>query len=470
MMKTNKFSLKKEMFLISLILLAPEIQAESAKVLFNYTTSSDLFAQEPRLGRLTNVCHTLADPIVVGVGFQKNMNTQNLSVMMTVNGKPVHKGYAPLSSLSSNKAEASTDTDLLIPWKVSVNGTAKGGGSGTSTVPEKYSNPFCFADGYSANAGPTNYYSPSTHGYFALFENFPESKKNEYAAEFIEHNRKEFYRLCGGRDKTKDAQHVWKSTYSIPLDNPLIPYNMIDLVKGGEGVKFLTSGIFYMDYDPPKTEKAKVPYDFSETTEDIKKEVDGSVSYEFPLKPDNSQSLENFWLDGGGSFVFGISNRNITSLKLDIKHELPGYSPQHIIFEWERASSYLNNVLAFKGITRQIGLMSAGELEVDTYNDASFYDKSVAQGYFRGTLVSEGALLKSYTDYIKDIMPLSLPAANPGDINLVNTERLVFRIGQSMDYGGDPTVTVYGQPLKFGPLYTGNKEAASAMQVRNACY
>ncbi|ECD7244841.1 hypothetical protein LVO39_005315 [Salmonella enterica] len=121
-------------------------------------------------------------------------------------------------------------------------------------------------------------------------------------------------------------------------------------------------------------------------------------------------------------------------------------------------------------MTQQSRLMPAGDIENDPYKGASFYTRDVASGYFRGTLVAGKSLNSTYTDYNK-FMPLSLPPATPGDINLVNTDSLTFKIGMTNGTaGGDPMVTVFGQPLKFGPLYAGDKEMISAMKVRNACY
>ncbi|HAF5791973.1 TPA: hypothetical protein G8M32_005224 [Salmonella enterica] len=197
---------------------------------------------------------------------------------------------------------------------------------------------------------------------------------------------------------------------------------------------------------------------------------DGSIKTVYTLPINTGYPGVAIAILNWANFQLNISHRNISSLELKVSVAGGVYG-----FLWERDSSGLTDKLNYKGkIGNPLYIHSAGNIKGDYYQ--SIYGKGIKKNYFRGTLVPQSLLSERYNK-INEVTPLSLPAENLGDINLVNTERLKFLIGEvnsngdySGGYGGNFGVTVWGMPLKFAPLYVNGKEAASAMQVRNACY
>lgn len=453
-MKKHDASLIKKGILLSLVLLSPEILAATENLNFNYTRA-DVSSLDPRLSKLGKTCHTLDDPIAILVRFKRDINTQSLHYVMTVEGAPVSKAYARLSSLSSGGKTVS-DPDLLVPWGVTLSGKA------SFNVVENYTeqvttyvDPFCF----SWEMATATHYFPESEGFIPIYRDPPYSTSTAT-------DSSEFVRYCIGDNPLKPRRRNpsnYMDTFWPDYNNPPdIVKNHISSSPNRDD--YLFKYIFFRKLTTTPVDKEHW----------VSKDVTANGSYtepsariEFPVYFGNNFAITK---EAAGFTVY-VNNRNITGLKLEIFLDSRPNAPV-TAFTWKKDNSYLNNVLSFVGEHHNGGLRSAGNIPEDPYVK-SFYTQNVGHenNYFRGTLVKKYFLNSAYTDYVNNIAPLSLPAKKQGDINLVNTDGLVFEIGQMTRWAADPTITVYGQPLKFGPLHTGNqKEVLSAMQVRNACY
>ncbi|EJI0210088.1 hypothetical protein NGF27_005294, partial [Salmonella enterica subsp. enterica] len=436
----------------SLVLLSPAILA-AENLNFNYTRS-DVSGLDPRLSKLAKACHTLTDPMVIHVLFGP-MSTQYMKVTMTVYGKKAGKGYAVYSSSGAGLKKNTADPDLVVPWVVSNKGSASGIAYNDVTTPDYhtvYDDPFCFTlDAGSSGTGGG--FAPSK-GYAPIYDLPPYAKG---------YGPKDYQKYCMNFNRVNGGENTYWPDYNTRpqavIEGMAKPWN-----------EYQGKYIFYRH----KEDKPTGTSSHHTESQDYSPSVNQSggsdsvpgVVLNFPVYKEGS-GYSNITK---GKFLVTLDNRNVTSLELDISQNVPGYEPSHAVFRWQRSEG-LSNVLAFQGMTQQSRLMPAGDIENDPYKSASFYAGDVASGYFRGTLVAGKSLNSTYTDYINKIMPLSLPPATPGDINLVNTDSLTFKIGMTNGTaGGEPMVTVFGQPLKFGPLYAGDKEMISAMKVRNACY
>ncbi|EJX4249077.1 hypothetical protein OD507_005666, partial [Salmonella enterica] len=444
-------SLTKTGILFSLVLLSPGVM-EAENLNFNYTRA-DVSGLDPRLSKLAQACHTLTDPMAIHVLFGP-MSTQYMKVTMTVYGKKAGKGYAVYSSGAGRKKNTA-DPDLVIPWGVSNKGSASGTIYRDVTTPDYqtvYDDPFCFSMD-TGNSGSGGGYVAS-NGYAPVYDRPPYSEGLGSG---------DYNKYCMQFNKVSGGENTYWPDYNRRPE--VVAEGM---AKGWDD--YQGKYIFYRHKELEPTGTV-THHTQSQSFSPSVNQSGGSdavpgVVLNFPVSEKNSGS--SFITEG--RFLVTLDNRNVTSLELDISQNVPGNESSHIIFRWQRNEG-LNNVLAFRGVTQQLHLTAAGNIENDPYNNASFYDSDVASGYFRGTLVAGNSLKSDYTDYINRVMPLSLPSAIPGDINLVNTDSLTFKIGMTNGTGGgDPTVTVFGQPLKFGPLYAGDKEMLSAMKVRNACY
>lgn len=453
--------------------MSPEILAADNSLLLNYSGSSDLFSREPRLGLLAKACHSKGDPMDIRVRFGE-LSVPAEGVILTIEGGDYRKSYSVFSASEVvNKKNTSKKNDFLVPWRVSVNGKVSGFGYANKTIPgraAKYEHAFCFADGYTGNSAPgfNKYWSPNTFGYFPLFEDYiPQELIETSTSDALEYNRNEFKRLCGGREATKDFQHVWSK--SLPYNNPPVPDNITPWNK-----EFATKGLFYLDYTPAesdKTENVQVELNQPQAVDSLPMNAAGVSSYHFPL----NSSLAHAYLYNG-DFMLRLNNRNISKLTLRVGNT---------VWSWESSNKNAsdNNLYLYKKDDYPIDPGLPGKTK-DPNNDPfrvsddampeSFYEKGYLTGsYFRGTLVKEASLSQVYTSYINNNTPLSLPPVADGTINLVNTENLTFTIAQVQDGGarnGLFSLRVSGQPLKFAPLYVNNTEAASAMTMRNSCY
>ncbi|HFW4210691.1 TPA: hypothetical protein ACIBOM_003724 [Salmonella enterica subsp. enterica serovar Reading] len=461
-MKVYNTSLIKKGILFSLFLLSPEILA-AENLNFKYTRA-DASSLDPRLSKLAKACHTLTDPLNINVQFG-GMLTNHVRVKMRVYGSNASKGYAVYTlpgspgksaSGSVNRAalkSSTTDPDLLVPFGLSVRGQANLQVAQPVIRPilvTEYDDPFCFSKG----AYRDKYKFPASDGAPPIYDLPPYTNWL---------GDRDFEKYCMGFSKHTPSNK--EDTY-WPHYGEDIPGPVANGIEKGGWDGYLGKYIFYRgkkQVDSGKTETTEKWVNFSQTADEAFTAL--STEYDFPIYKDGM----SFSGLQSGNFNLQLFNRDVTRLELEISLVLPGYQPSVNIFTWKRDNSYLNNVLAYQGVTtHQLPLEPAGDIENDPYQ--TFY-KNISQSYFRGTLVDDSSLNQKYKDQINNIMPLSLPAKRPGDINLVNTDSLTFKIKMTSGiYGGNDQVTVYGQPLKFGPLYTGSKMALSAMQVRDACY
>lgn len=447
-MNVNKFSLKKRWYWIFLVLLSPGAFSEKLDFDYEQPVSDSL---NPLLLKLGNVCHSLVDPMDIKVRFKEGMITDNVNIVMTIEGADLHKGYTGMTAVDANKVV----DDLYSRWKISTDGNVIYDYIRDITVPvtkPEYVDQFCFADHIIVidnKYGFVRYHPP-------IYDNPPYFYNSG--------DGRDFSRYCLGRSQAGDKEMVyWPDDFYNP------PQLVRDgLQKGWE--EYQGKYIFYRGKNiVPAGTVDKTEAGTTNTTDvdwDQHSQTSNKNAYVFPIKFKNS-SLD---ILRKGEFNFKLNNRNVLSLTLDISMSHPGtaYPDDHNIFKWERDDNSLDHTLVFKGAALKQNVISAGEVLSDPYQ--SFYDNKKINRSFRGTLVSNQSLTSGYEDYIKKI-PLSLPPKKDGDINLVNTQGLEILIGRFGNYGsGDFGITLYGQPLKFGPLYNGKKEVASAMQVRNACY
>ncbi|EHI7918686.1 hypothetical protein J9M50_004408 [Salmonella enterica] len=460
-MKVYNTSLIKKGILFSLFLLSPEILA-AENLNFKYTRA-DASSLDPRLSKLAKACHTLTDPLNINVQFG-GMLTNHVRVKMRVYGSNASKGYAVYTlpgspgksaSGSVNRAalkSSTTDPDLLVPFGLSVRGQANLQVAQPVIRPvlvTEYDDPFCFSKGVYRD----KYKFPDSDGAPPIYDSPP------YTAWLGD---RDFDTYC--MDFSKHTPSNKEDTY-WPHYGKDIPGPVANGIEKGGWDGYLGKYIFYRG-------KKEVDSGQTETTEklvNLNPTVDKAITalsteYDFPIYKDNT----SFSGLQSGNFNLQLFNRDVTRLELEIRQITPGYQPSVNVFTWKRDNNSLNNNLAYQGVKQQLPLEPAGNIENDPYQ--TFY-KNISQSYFRGTLVDDSSLNQKYKDQINNIMPLSLPAKRPGDINLVNTDSLTFKIKMTSGIsGGNFQVTVYGQPLKFGPLYTGSKMALSAMQVRDACY
>ncbi|ENT3641923.1 hypothetical protein ACFERN_005164, partial [Salmonella enterica] len=445
-MRMNHMSLNRKWILFSLVLLSPAILA-AENLNFNYTRA-DSRSLEPQLLKLGKACHSRDDPMDVEVDFLPDLLTSNSRIELIVSGEVQKKGYAGLSVLFKNPV---VDYDL----QTSMDITAGGGGStiyGTYdvTTPKTktvYEDPFCFhKDMYNI----TNQRFDNSDKYIPIYHEEPHAYYDQPADAF--------YKYC---DISRVQPTTDGSTYWPDYDNPPEGIKTAIAATRGDRDQFLFKYMFYRHkYEisdgtvtHQKEETSSVP---ATKPEQVVRINNSTLSYVFPIRlTENGMSILK-----KGNFRLTLSQRNITSLTLRITRKAAGYDDTIQDFTWKRdgGASELSNTLRFTPTPMTQHITPAGDIKDDPY--ATFYDrKSLNNSYFRGTLVAESSLNNNYKNYVKNISPLSLPAKSMGDINLLNTQKLKFVIGQAHPgggLGGDYTVTVFGQPMKFGPLYAGN--------------
>lgn len=458
-MRMNHMSLNRKWILFSLVLVSPAILA-AENLNFNYTRA-DSRSLEPQLLKLGKACHSRDDPMDVEVDFLPGLLTSHSRIELIVSGEVQKKGYAGLSVLFKNPV---VDYDL----QTSMDITAGGEGStiyGTYdvTTPKTrtvYDDPFCFHEDI-WNLVVPDFKVSGTH--------MPIYSQKPYIANL---EKGAFTKYC---DISRLQPTTDGSTYWPDYRNPPKGIKTAMAETSNDPDQFLFKYMFYRhkyeisdgDETHQKEETLSVP---ATKPEQVVRINNSTLSYVFPIRlTENGMSILK-----KGNFRLTLSQRNITSLTLRITHKVAGHDDTIQDFTWKRdgGASGLSNTLRFTQTPMTLRIPPAGDIKDDPY--VPFYDrKSLNNSYFRGTLVAESSLNNNYKNYVKNISPLSLPAKSMGDINLLNTQKLKFVIGQDNQQGGvggDYTVTVFGQPMKFGPLYAGNQEMVSAMQVRDACY
>ncbi|ECK2143437.1 hypothetical protein FQW43_27760 [Salmonella enterica subsp. enterica serovar Enteritidis] len=483
-MKKYNLSLIKKGILFSLVLLSPEILA-AERLGFNYTRP-DALTLAPELGLQTRGCHAPTDPMNIrfifrNVEMSNSDNTKGLRVKLTLKGISFPKGYAALtyapSPIAANNAASDkdkADKNLLVPWSVTVQGTSKGttGYYSTAEHPTQYENPFCFSRDV-----PDGIYEKRTESSLHLFPIYRDNAYNGKDNPFWKYLKSVTWdEYCKGKEPAPESHNAkyfyWPDYYTTPTDNPDEEgYTIWARIHGNgpnTGENYLTSHMFYGG-------KVTLPPDFGFSGKSYDDKFDPVTdsnlvyTYTFPAGAAPISRVKN------SDFLVKLNNRAITSMTLTL---FDGATKKESVFEWKRnlSGDYpLDNVLRYQGKSvRDLPVspfprnISNPQDENDPYNH--FYLESTYKDYFRGTLVTDRNLTQDYRHYDRNIAPLPLLPEAQGNINLANTDSLAFRIEQK-DLKGDYFVTVYGSPMIFGPLYT-NKHtvAASAIQVRDACY
>ncbi|EGN2452125.1 hypothetical protein IIF46_004374 [Salmonella enterica] len=468
--------LTRKWILLSLVLLSPYILAAES-LNFNYKRA-DTLSLEPRLGVQARACHSKADPMDIIFRTDKSMNiTKPYKVMLSISGGAYDKNYAVFTSSAKNGGNI--DSDFLVPWSANAKGAAKVNESNSVTipaVPARNTDPFCFSDD-----GPYYYsilYPPrySVAGLLPIFKNPPyyvDPLGRLTAENFAKKCQKYLTWLEDSHSELLTSiDYYWP--YGTDLyDHRLVNYTDIKKITGSDAIEreIKAHGKYYLQieqshvvffssrtkYQPPRTEinTATLNNNVDETC------TTSSCNFTFLTGKGNNGNL----IQEGGLFLVKLNNRNITSLTLTLVYDKETYT-----WNWQReqdSSSLTSNRLYLVNSTEGRGTVLPKIIDADDPYK-SFY-KNGDQSFYRGTLVTDGSLnMGTYNDYIKNVIPLSLPSNKTGDINLVNTESLTFSLGAGSN--GAPTLGILGQPLKFAPIKVNGKDAASAMQVRNACY
>ncbi|EAA3226648.1 hypothetical protein KK671_004812 [Salmonella enterica subsp. enterica serovar Muenchen] len=470
-MKRVNTSLTKTGILFSLVLLSPGVMA-AENLNFNYTRAESL-SLEPRLGLQARACHSKGDPMDIHVRFNKGMNiTKSYKIILDINGGVYTKSYAVFSPVV--KSRASVDPDFLVPWGASAKGTAKVNEINSvliPEIPEQNHDPFCFS-----NAGPKYYsiiYPPpySFGGLIPIFKNEP-----YYVDPLGFLGGGDFSRRCQfALDRLSETDRNSRAYY-WPYGKDLYTNRLIKYgdIQGRTGSSFIQDGIklwgksflfvekqqrIFWSYRSPAVPART---EIQATSKDYNMDENctaSNCSFTFPVgKGDHGNYIQN-----GGEFLVKLNNRNIMSLNLTLKYDKKTY-----IWKWQRDHSpWIKNRLYLTQNTTEGAIVLPTDIDnTDPYKN--FYVNGFTS-FYRGTLVPSSSLkMNVYTDYINKVVPLSLPPDTTGGINLVNTESLTFALGA--DNNGTPTLEIFGQPLKFAPLSVNGKVAASAMQIRNACY
>lgn len=447
-MKKHDASVIKKGILLSLVLLSPTILAATENLNFNYTRA-DTLSLVPKLGLQAKACHSLGDP--VDISFKLGSLNPAPVIMLTIKGKTYTKSYSVFIGEKGKTNSRADNTSFSVPFDITKNGSASGTSPVSASIPGQlsFNDPFCFSEKRMANL-------PLTEGYIPLIEG-----DAKYG--------KDYERFCHKNVATQDD--VWGGD---PRTTP-----MPDIIKE-KGEKYWTSQLFYMTLTnkPAHNEIQWLDFNRKADDDDGKKIVSEMNNYVLPIKHQSAQpgnTVLNY-----GDFSFNLSNRDITELKVFVDS---GYG----IYKWEWTASTDNpNILNLKYTNPvQIPVISpmpnnpaaptvlndSNPLNLaknDPYVKNDFYARD---DFYKGTLAGKGTLNQKYQDYIQNIVPLSLPPDSDGQINLVNTDSLTFSLRQAANSShGFMQLSVYGQPMQFGPLKYGNKVVATAMQVRNACY
>ncbi|HED0202382.1 TPA: hypothetical protein R4H00_004336 [Salmonella enterica subsp. enterica serovar Orientalis] len=484
-MKMNRFSQTRTWPLLSLFMLSPALQAVPNEQLDLNYVSADTSSLDPQLGLTARACHSLADPIDIKFEFGEMYPPE--AIHLKLKGKNYTKGYAVLNPVSGGGAvaDARKDPDFQVPWHVHVSGNVEGAkliqvGGITPPVPESYNYPFCFAHGHPWNAISETDTLKYTSGYWPVFhpDYFKDGHKawqraNPYGNSMTQeqYNWDQWNYYCKGRKTAADAGSyapnlVWSDPNNTDSNkgDPLYEAanaEIRDQVRKNND--FLTYNLFYISRTPAK------PAGSNSSTMNIdldpfKDEDSGLEEFDY-LFPFDSKNGYRVYLRNG-HFLVRLDNRNITSMTLSVYSKYP----QDVsTWTWSRDSN--NSALLHLAKTGNTGIDPVSNRDnSDPYSVLGFYQKLV-QSHFKGTLVAQPSLNDGFKNHVP---PLSLPPASDGDFSLVNTDSLTFSMEQPGFRQGQGrgkwTLSVLGQPLKFAPLYINNKEAVSAMQMRNACY
>ncbi|EFR6822917.1 hypothetical protein HYF16_004708 [Salmonella enterica] len=497
-MKRGNTLLTKTGILVSLVLLSPGVMsAESLN--FNYTRA-DSFSLDPRLSLQAKACHSKGDPIVLNFRVRGILagsgSDPGLQIRLKVRGEAYEKSFdvfsAPGATSSRVKLTArNTGNDFQIPWSVSASGIVSGANGsivGQGSIPEQvsYGDPFCFTDepGFTNPIGYVN-----TYHYVPIYRSGPGGDEDLFRR-LCNHPGHEYHGNVTEQDG--GGQRYWPSSNKYPdypLPAPDYIKRKVDAEKSDPDYNplynphpYLTNTLFFRTRDVIPAVPANPHFQpsindpgasFNDASVDRLNAI-AADTYVVPLS--TKDNVSTLLRDGNVSVILG--NRNISSLSLILllqyNDNVSAYKSYS--FNWVRDSAD-SNVLHYQGKSGNLNI-EAGKNDgsTDPYAAHQFYPTD-DNGFFKGTLVNGLGLTQAYKDYVDNIMPLSLPSDIMGNINLVNTDGLIFTIepGDStvsnIDLGkASYSVRITGQPLKFAPLRVNGKVAVSAMQIRNACY
>lgn len=443
-MRMNHMSLNRKWILFSLVLLSPAILA-AENLNFNYTRA-DALSMDSRLGLQAKACHSKGDPMDIRVRFDSISVGGSFNVTLAIQGAEYPKSYSVFTKAVQSK-QSGADPDFMVPWRINVKGRASGSytlkvhNPGTS---EAWGDIFCFSTGGAPFPDRNQY--PHTAGLKPIFSDDPRYKKYCSNKPLIYND----YYSWGGNPETTDIPGKYKDDY--PPENPG------NLLRPDQ--RFLIGNIkFFTSHTPAKP--ATDDWATSGFGNSVEKEFsDKKFIYRFPLGAENNKGVH---VDNG-DFLLRLNNRNISALTLTVT-----YGGVSEVWSWKAANDDAYKNRLYLNHQAGLGIKPSSSDASDPYLINKFYKEN---RYYKGTLTPGVYLTSAYTDYIRNIMPLSLPSTSDGEINLVNTDSLIFTIGQTPSSGGYESILfrAYGQPLKFAPLTVNGKEVASAMQVRNACY
>ncbi|EDM3692339.1 hypothetical protein CSM81_22780 [Salmonella enterica subsp. enterica serovar Infantis] len=456
-MKRVNTSLTKTGIIFSLVLLSPGVMA-AENLNFNYTRAGTI-SLEPRFGLQVRGCHSLTDPVTINVKL-KDLSTKNLAISLALNGETVRTSYAVFSS-SVVKASA-TNTDFQVPFAVSVRGNVIGIKTTTVPAPLNKSKGYCFADG----AGD---FSAGGDEMFAGYS--PMKLGGVNAASHCVSANGLFWPDGKNGYPNWPPEKRWFTPYAPGGLNDYYTHYLNNMTHKTKA-EWLVTHYFYSEPASPESSEEKIEKNYNSVNLNIP-----GLGYNIPVHGESALSRSGVNYDdvhlNEGSFLFTVSNRNITSMELDIRDINSGKVSR---FKWLRNTNneVLANDLVYQNGVNDLLITSPGQIDstvlADPYKSNYFYREGVSAGLFRGTLVTEGMLTSGYADYIKTV-PLSKPAQSRGAINLVNSDSITMNISQkSKDSGGGYTLSIYGQPIKFAPAYFGKSQVLTASQVRNACY
>ncbi|EBY9433375.1 hypothetical protein G6O06_004179 [Salmonella enterica subsp. enterica] len=444
-MKIFNTSLKNTGILFSLVLLSPGIMAETLNVQYD---RGGILSLEPRVGLQAKACHSKADPMNIRVRFGPMFIGGDINVTIAINGNDYNKNYALFSSLPAVKNNAGIDLDFLVPFNVSIKGNAsgtEGHNVTTAAIPKKvtYGDVVCFARNYH-NIGTGRTDTQSSGGYLPILTT---TMRGGNYDDFL--SRSENLGACEGREDNQSEDYYWPDYHK-----------RAKAFQDSREDGFLFKHKFYRSKKITEGTPSTTKLEFGDFSSSVGNEIhDGDFVYRFPLGSGSKDAIMNIL---GGDFLLRLNNRNISSMTLTVS---TGGASE--VWTWKAAVNDGNNLHLTRSLA--LGVTALASDNSDPYAKYLFYAKN---DFYKGTLAGKSALNQAYTDYINNTVPLSLPQDSAGDINLVNTDNLIFTIGQKPNTQGygSMTFSAYGQPLKFGPLLVGSKEVANAMQMRNACY
>lgn len=458
-MKTmNQVSVSRKWMLFFLVLLSPEILAAD-NLNFNYKRAGTL-SLEPRLGLQARACHSKGDPI--NIEFKFSELSPPPKIELRISGDNYTKGYSVFRTASGIVvADARTDPDFQVPWRVRTSGQVTGQVAQNSpAVQEKWNYPFCFDVNHPGNFNDLAMsahtmglfpvfrpdYFADGHTYWQITKPPGDSRTQE------QFNWDEWSRWCSNKSVYHDPVVLWNGD---PKDGiPQEIKHQIDIAP--EVWTFLVPRVFFVSHTPGQAEGSGPDVWVALGQPRPGDSRDPDYIYHFPINNSNDKKPTVLT---HGEFSFRLDNRNIKLLKLTLKS-----NGIESVWTWSRSADNTSWLHLSKTGNLPIEQVNNLNDSSDPYSVSNFYTRT--QSYFKGTLVAKSFLKGGFTNHVP---PLSLPPDSDGDINLVNTDSLTFRIGKAKN-NSNWTVSVLGQPLKFAPIYINGKEAVSAMQVRDACY